>query len=176
MSIRHAELVKTLPPRLVRFFERFPPHIYAKASSAPIVQTPLSTSNADPNVNNDASALPNSNPSPGLIHPFQRNLNPATGRWHDPRYSLRRQADLAKLAKQHGVEDLLPFTSKSPEEKLAKRVEKGIRVRGTGVGQKVKGHWWERSLRTRLDKRRQAMVDMPKMIYQWKQVRVSCLK
>ncbi len=33
-----------------------------------------------------------------------------TGRWHDPKYSLRRQAELVKLAREHGVEELLPFT------------------------------------------------------------------
>ena len=175
MSLRHAELVKTLPPRLIRFFERFPPHLFAGRAGASKVQTTLNTSSADPNADVEESSSTASSLAPGLLHPFQRNLNPATGKWQEPMYSLRRQADLVKLAKQHGVEELLPFTSKSTEARLAYRIENGIRVKGTGVGQKVKGHWRERTLRARLDKRKQAMMDMPKMIYQWKQVKLPVL-
>lgn len=51
-----------------------------------------------------------------------------------------------KLAREHGVEDLLPPTTKSPEAKLAHRVEYGLRVKGTGVGQQVKGHIYERQM------------------------------
>jgi large subunit ribosomal protein L25 len=72
--------------------------------------------------------------------------HPVTGKWHDPKYSLRRQAELVKLARDNGVEDLLPFTNKGTEERLRKRVELGLRVKGTGVGQKVKGHKHERQL------------------------------
>jgi large subunit ribosomal protein L25 len=80
---------------------------------------------------------------PAQILPMK---HPATGRWHDPKYSLRRQADLVKMAREHGVEELLPFTHKGTETRLGKRVELGLRVRGTGVGQKVKGHKHERQL------------------------------
>src|SRR5947207_2555888 len=59
-------------------------------------------------------------------------------------YSLRRQADLFKLARKHGVEGFLPFTVKGTEERLRRRIENGLRVRGTGIGQKVKGKGWER--------------------------------
>ncbi|MCJ1325351.1 hypothetical protein MMC10_002014 [Thelotrema lepadinum] len=170
MSLRHAELVKTLPPRLIRFFERFPPHLFAGRAATTTVQTALNTSSADPNAEHEESTSTTSSSMPDLLHPFQRNLNTATGKWQEPMYSLRRQAELVKLAKQHGVEELLPFTSKSTEARLAYRIENGIRVKGTGVGQKVKGHWRERTLRVRLDKRKQAMMDMPKMIYQWKQM------
>ena len=75
-----------------------------------------------------------------------------------------------KLARAHGVEALLPFTTKGTEERIRKREEFGLRVKGTGVGQKVKGKWWERNIRGRLEKRRQAMLEMPKMIQTWKQV------
>lgn len=54
-----------------------------------------------------------------------------------------------KLARQHGVEDLLPYTVKGTEERLRKRAENGLRVKGTGVGQRVKGKESERTLKGR---------------------------
>jgi len=102
-------------------------------------------------------------------------MNTRTGKWHPPIYSLREQADLVKLAKNYGVEDLLPYTIKSTAERTRKREEQGLRVKGTGVGQKVKGHEWERTLKGRLEKRRQAMLEMPKMVQQWKEVCLSCI-
>lgn len=42
-------------------------------------------------------------------------------------------------------------------------------VKGTGEGQRVKGKAWERTLKGRLEVRRQAMLDMPGMIQEWKQ-------
>jgi len=68
------------------------------------------------------------------------------------------------------VEELLPFTVKGTQERLRKREENGLRVKGTGVGQKVKGKEWERTLKGRLERRRQAMLEMPKMIQTWKEV------
>ena len=50
-------------------------------------------------------------------------------------------------------------------------MEKGLRVKGTGEGQKVKGHKWERTMNATLEKRRKAMEEMPEMIRLWKQVR-----
>jgi large subunit ribosomal protein L25 len=53
---------------------------------------------------------------------------------------------IVKLAREHGVEELLPETTKGTEYQLAQRVEHGLRVKGTGVGQKVKGHIHERHM------------------------------
>lgn len=61
-------------------------------------------------------------------------------------YSYRRQAQLVQMAREHGVEELLPETTKGTEYRLAHRVEHGLRVKGTGVGQKVKGHIHERHM------------------------------
>jgi large subunit ribosomal protein L25 len=72
-----------------------------------------------------------------------------TGNWHDPIFSLRRQADIAKLARKYGVEQLLPPTIKSSDERLRRRVENGLRVKGTGIGQKVKGKASERTQKGR---------------------------
>ena len=77
------------------------------------------------------------------------------------------------MARANGVEELLPYTVKGTQERIMKRQEGGLRVKGTGVGQKVKGKLWERTMKGRLEKRRQAMLGMPKMVQQWKQVRES---
>jgi hypothetical protein len=81
--------------------------------------------------------------------PFRAQKHPVTGKWHDPVFSLRRQAELVKLARQHGVEELLPYTVKGTEERLRRRAENGLRVKGTGVGQRVKGKESERTLKGR---------------------------
>lgn len=75
-----------------------------------------------------------------------------------------------KMARANGVEDLLPYTVKGTEERIMRRQEHGLRVKGTGVGQKVKGKLWERTMKGRLEKRRQAMLGMPKLVQEWKQV------
>ena len=75
-----------------------------------------------------------------------------------------------KMARVNGVEGLLPFTVKGTQERIMRRQEHGLRVRGTGVGQKVKGKKWERTMKGRLERRRQAMLEMPKLVQQWKQV------
>lgn len=85
-------------------------------------------------------------------------------------YSLRRQAELVKKAMNYGVAELLPHTNKMPWVKAQKREEHGLRVKGTGVGQKVKGKVWERTVKGRLEKRRRAMLEMPKLVQQWKEV------
>lgn len=54
-----------------------------------------------------------------------------------------------KLARKHGVESLLPFTVKKTEERLSRRLEHGLRVKGTGVGEKVRGKIQERTLKSR---------------------------
>lgn len=63
----------------------------------------------------------------------------------------------------------MPLSPKHPEVKEQKRIEKGLRVQGTGVGQKVKGKMWERQLRNKLEERRRAMEGMPEMIKLWKE-------
>lgn len=77
---------------------------------------------------------------------------------------------LVKLARAHGLEELLPPTVKGTEFRIQKRAEHGLRVKGTGVGQRVKGKGWERTQKGRLNRRKQAMLQMPQMIHDWKQV------
>ena len=63
----------------------------------------------------------------------------------------------------------MPISPKHPEVKEQKRIEHGLRVQGTGEGKRVKGKYWERTLRQRLEGRRKAMEGMPEMIRAWKQ-------
>lgn len=74
------------------------------------------------------------------------------------------------MAIKYDVEGLLPVGRKSTEFKETRRAERGgLAVKGTGVGQKVKGHKWERTMEARLEDRRKAMMEMPEMIRLWKQ-------
>ena len=178
------ELAKTLPPRLLRFFQRYPqPQLFPTITSQIAAGTPTdspatisTTPPTDPNATVTEVSSPDavaSTISPENIefpNPFQPTKNFTTGRWHGPVYGLRKQADLVKLAQAHGVVDLLPWTIKKPGEKEARRIERGLAVKGTGEGQRVKGKLWERTLKGRLEMRRQAMLDMPRLIQEWKQV------
>lgn len=100
-------------------------------------------------------------------NPFLPYKNPETGRWRAPRYSLREQADFCKLARTFGVELLLPPSRKSSAFKQERLLRRGLAVKGTGVGQTVKGHKWERELGAVLEQRIKAMEEMPALIREW---------
>lgn len=68
------------------------------------------------------------------------------------------------------MEELLPFTVKGTNVRIQKRIDLGLRVKGTGVKQKVKGHKWERMMSEKMAKRKEAMLAMPQMVYDWKMV------
>ncbi|KAJ4400008.1 hypothetical protein N0V91_008983 [Didymella pomorum] len=166
------ELAKTLPPRLLRFFQRFPPPQLFPTITQQIAATPADSTVSTP-ATVDAPTLTEATATTpedvSFPNPFLPTKNFTTGRWHGPVYGLRKQADLVKLANAHGVVDLLPWTIKKPGEKEARRIERGLAVKGTGEGQRVKGKLWERTLKGRLEMRRQAMLDMPRLIQEWKQ-------
>ncbi|PGH28002.1 hypothetical protein AJ80_00257 [Polytolypa hystricis UAMH7299] len=179
-----AGLVTKLPARLVRFFARYPPQYYsARAlgipSSAeelevptdrPSPYTPSRDAKApkpDPKAHSPSLALLQTDPE--YPNPFLPFKNPETGRWRGSAISLRTQNDLVKIANKNGVEELLPPGRKATVFKEVRSLEKGLRIKGTGVGQKVKGHKWERMLDVKLDVRKKAMMEMPDMIRTWKQ-------
>ena len=124
---RYIQLARALPPRLQTFLARYPPAAILTPDAA-------------------TGTLPRTGYQEDTPNPFAATKHPATGKWHDPKYSLRRQAELVTMARAHGVEELLPFTPKKTEESLRRRVELGLRVKGTGVGQRVKGHLHERQM------------------------------
>lgn len=169
---QHVALARTLHPRLIRFFTKFPPLVPQTAISL------SSSTDADP----PTAPLPDTkgmtwaekrealNTALPYHNPFMPRKNHATGKWSGPRYGLRIQADLCKLARANGVEELMPFSLKRSDIRLQKRLESGVRVKGTGEGERVKGKIWERQLKPKLEKRRQAMLKMPEMIEEWRQV------
>lgn len=149
-SRQYVQLAQSLPPRLLRFFARYPPQAIASSpanppGSANTVPNPSSSDPATPAIN-EGQASTNALEIPS---PFRSQKHPVTGKWHDPAFSLRRQAELVKLARQYGVEDLLPYTVKGTAERLRQRAENGLRVKGTGVGQRVKGKESERTMKAR---------------------------
>lgn len=83
---------------------------------------------------------------------------------------------LCKTAARHGVAELLPWSMKLPSVKLAKREERGLRVKGTGVGERVKGHLQERRMKGKIQSRKDAMVQMPAMVRDWKEVSMMRLR
>ncbi|USW57591.1 Putative 54S ribosomal protein L25 [Septoria linicola] len=162
----HIRLAQQLPPRLLHFFKKYPP------------STMSTTSSSDPNVvaavTESLSQTSMTDSSAGLTdkkthNPFLPFKNPRTGAYHGPAYSLRRQADLYKLAKSCGVLALMPIAPKHPEIKEQNRIERGLRVQGTGEGKRVKGKMWERTMRSKLEERRKAMEGMNAMVVQWKE-------
>ena len=169
----HIRLAQDLHPRLLRFFTRFPPSTITGATqpSAAPVQIASNTSSMDPNATTTTTtAEPSDAPTyPRNRNPFLAFKNPSTGNWHAPHYSLRRQAELFKLAIAYDVLPLMPHSPKHPEIKEQKRIDNGLRVQGTGIGKKVKGKLWERTLKGRLAERTKAMEGMPEMIRQWKE-------
>ena len=190
-----------IPKRLLNFFVRYPPKLYSaqhtgvsysatratsrltdSPPSPPTTDEPASTvvavktsSKSKKSSIQPTTVAPLSQPSITPHNPFLPWKNPESGRWRGATVGLRTQADLVKIAKKHGVEALLPPGPKSTEFKEQRILEKGLRVKGTGEGQKVKGHKWERMMNTTLEKRRKAMEEMPEMIRLWKQVRNAAL-
>lgn len=160
----YIKLAQSLPPQLLRFFTRYKPRLIENLT----VVTPTSTSTAStatPSLNTHHKLEPSD-----LPNPFRSFRNPKTGKWHDPIYSLRRQADLVKMARANGVEELLPYTVKGTDARIRRRAEHGLRVKGTGVGERVKGKAWERTMKGKLEKRKQAMKGMSDLIQEWKAV------
>ncbi|KAF2797805.1 hypothetical protein K505DRAFT_297676 [Melanomma pulvis-pyrius CBS 109.77] len=188
MSSHHITLAKSLPPRLIRFFAKYPPPALLPnkpaaisiPTTSPIVASTTSSSNPNaPALESATTTTTSDSTTPTAVspavpelpyhNPFQPRKNFTTGKWWGPVYGLRKQADLVKLASKHGVVDLLPHTIKKPGEKEKRRIERGLRVKGTGVGERVKGKKWERTLKGRLEERKQAMLNMPALIQEWKQ-------
>ncbi|RAL06028.1 mitochondrial 54S ribosomal protein mL59 [Aspergillus ibericus CBS 121593] len=181
-------LVNKLPARLRNFFARYPPQVYS-AAVAPRPEAPeTATVTTNPEElpspytpNRDAKGFKRPDPKefspsrallysdPKHPNPFLPRKNFRTGKWSGPRFGLRTQAELVNLAVKYNVEALLPPGRKSTEYKDTRRNERGLAIKGTGIGQKVKGHKWERTMEARLEDRRKAMMEMPEMIRLWKQ-------
>ncbi|CAK9437632.1 mitochondrial 54S ribosomal protein mL59 [Lodderomyces beijingensis] len=85
-ALTSKEAFAKLPQKLHNFFIKHPPRPFAQYKDGPSTTT-------DP-----------------IKNPFYPNKHLETGRWHSPHYSRRRSADLFKMAKKFGIQDLLPPT------------------------------------------------------------------
>jgi large subunit ribosomal protein L25 len=137
----------------------------AKTTASPTTDTSTSTptSTATQTASTQSSTQKRTFP-PNPFLPWQ---HPISLRWYAPRISLRKQADLVKLAKRCSIEYLLPPGRKSTAFKQARIVQRGSRVKGTGVGQEVKGHIFERRMGEKLKRRKEALADMPRLVREW---------
>ena len=81
-------------------------------------------------------------------NPFLPRLNPESGRWAPPKYSLRRQADLVKKAKESNTLHLLPAGPKFSTKELVAAVKAAPSQETTPVkaGKKKEGAVWLRSV------------------------------
>jgi len=184
-----------LPKRLLDFFARYPPELYSakftgvtlpltrkeskEAAIARNVASSAASAQTSQTIIADAATseeLTPPTPTPASLsavqkpppNPFLPRKNFVTGKWAGAKIGLRRQAELVKMAKEYDIEELLPPSRKSTAFKQARLLEQGLRVKGTGEGQKVKGHAWERHVGATLEKRRTAMENMPELVKEWK--------
>ncbi|KAF2752426.1 hypothetical protein EJ05DRAFT_505396 [Pseudovirgaria hyperparasitica] len=185
VTIATIQPAPTLPSRLLRFFAKYPPVPIARKlaetgayESADLDLDKSTVSTETTSLAFDTTALTATSSckhsrkecdgSLPYRSPFAPQKNFVTGKWRGPIYGLRQQADICKLARAYEVEDWLPWSIKKQGEREKRRIERGLQVRGTGVGQKPKGKKWERQLGPKLEKRRQAMLEMPQLIKEWR--------
>ncbi|KAG9104569.1 hypothetical protein FRC06_001349 [Ceratobasidium sp. 370] len=136
---------------------------------------------SSPSTSTSGSSIPN---------PFLPHKNPATGRWHPPQYSLRRQKELVKQARADGVLGLLPPGLKAGREQGAGAVQgvetaAGVAPKWEGepaprstVGirstqRRFKGHKWEREQKERAEFVAKRMETMAKRIAEMKAARIQ---
>jgi large subunit ribosomal protein L25 len=127
MEIERARrLISILPPKLINFFIRYPPRnpslrtIYSKEDKSLLIARnlhdflPVTPDLHTPTtgITHLSSGKPISTVFLPLQNPFKPSRDPRSGKFHGPRYSLRRQADIIKLAMRFGVAELLPPCAK----------------------------------------------------------------
>lgn len=135
MSLTAKEAFAKLPYKLHNFFIKYPPRPFATYSEKP-------STIDDPNMN-----------------PFLANKNPETGRWHGSKYSLRRSADLFKMARKLGIEKLLPPI---PHKRFYEdKYNNKNWMRGVLNHKEPK---WKRELPEKLEARKVAMEKMDEII------------
>lgn len=126
------QLFDLLPAQLKYFFKKYPPSIE-------FASKPISTHAIEAN-------------------PFLPNKHPVTGRYHEPKYSLRRSSDLYKMACLYGVQGFLPpMKKKFFEDKYQnKKMMKGVLL--------PKGHKHELQREGKLARMQEAIKNADKFI------------
>lgn len=124
--IQARRLVSLLPPKLLSFFIKYPPRnpalktLYSKEDKSILIAKRLHDFQPVPpalhtptiGTSHDAKGNKITTVYMPFQNPFKPSRDPRTGKYHAPRYSLRRQADIIKLAIRFGVSDLLPPSAK----------------------------------------------------------------
>lgn len=96
-------------------------------------------------------------------NPFKPSRDPRSGKFHAPKYSLRRQAELIKLALRFGVAELLP-----PSEKMNKLL---YRKKRPMIGTiRPKGTYEERTRSTYVAKKQKALEESLRVVAMRKMV------
>ena len=141
------KLVALLPPKLLNFFIKFPPRdpalrtIYSAKDNAIVIAKrlhdfkPVTREFHKPQTGTTygTNGQPLSTVYMPYQNPFKISRDPRSGRVHGPRYSLRRQADIIKLAMRFGVAELLPPSAKMTKLMVGKKrpMMGTIRPKGT---------------------------------------------
>jgi hypothetical protein len=164
-------LVSILPPKLLSFFTRYPPRnpslrtLYSQEDKSVLIAKRLHDFQSVPTnlhqpVTTD-SQLPSGKSVATVYLPFQNPFKPSrdprSGNFHAPKYSLRRQADLIKLALRFGVAELLP-----PSEKGNKLLYGRKRPMVGTI--RPKGTYEERTRSIYVEKKRKALEDSLRVV------------
>lgn len=175
-------LVSLLPTRLLNFFIRYPPRnpsvrtIYSQDDKSISIAQKLHDFESIPASLHSPVITETHNssgkPVPTVLLPFQNpfkpHRDPRTGKLHGPRYSLRRQADLIKLAIRFGVADLLP-----PSAKMNKLLYGKSRPMAGTI--KPKGTYEERTRKQYVERKQKSLEDSLRVVAMRKLVCTSFL-
>lgn len=127
MEIAQAQrLVNILPKKLLDFFIRYPPRnpalrtVYSKEDKSLEIAKRLHDFHPiPPELHNSVNGITLNSHGKEVStiyfpfqNPFKPTRDPRSGKFHAARYSLRRQADIIKLAMRFGVAELLPPSQK----------------------------------------------------------------
>jgi large subunit ribosomal protein L25 len=175
---RARRLVSLLPSKLTNFFVKYPPRdptlnaVYSKKDPSVLIAKklhdfePVPTSLHTTTVTEDATNTNVRNIFFPFQNPFQPSRDLRTGKFIGPRYSLRRQADIIKLAIRYGVADLLP-----PSKKMEKILRGKARpMIGT---LRPKGTYQERTRRAYVEKKEKALEKALRRVAMFKTVMSS---
>lgn len=168
---RARRLVSHLPSKLLNFFIRYPPRnpsirtVYSKEDKSILISRHLHDFQPIPRTLHQPvttiTTTPLGTPVQTVLLPFQNpfkpHRDPRTGKYHGPRYSLRRQADIIKLALRFGVADLLP-----PSEKM-NRLLYGKKRPMVGT-LRPKGTYEERTRETYVEKKQKSLEEALRIV------------
>lgn len=164
-------LVSLLPPKLLNFFIRYPPRnptyrtLYSKEDKSLLIARnlhdflPIPSNLHKPIITTTITSHGKTKPTIYLPfqNPFKPSRDPRTGKFHGPRYSLRRQADIIKLGMRFGVAELLP-----PCDKMRRLI--GGRRRPMAGTLYPKGTYEERTRQTYVEKKQKSLEEALRIV------------